>query len=35
MHYPSTVAASDAVGEAIANYVDLNAMLRIYGRHER
>ena len=35
MHYPSTVAVSDAVGEAIANYVDMNAMLRIHGRHER
>ena len=35
MHYPSTVAVSDAVGEAIANYVNLNAMLRIHGRHER
>ena len=35
MHFPSTVAVSDAVGEAIANYVNLNAMLRIHGRHER
>jgi hypothetical protein len=35
MHYPSTVAVSDAVGEAIANYVNLNAMLRIHGRDER
>jgi membrane-associated phospholipid phosphatase len=26
MHYPSTVAASDAMGEAIANYVDQNSM---------
>jgi membrane-associated phospholipid phosphatase len=26
MHYPSTVEISDALGEAIANYVDLNAM---------
>jgi hypothetical protein len=26
MHYPSTVAVSDGVGEAIANYVNLNAM---------
>jgi hypothetical protein len=32
MHYPSTVAVSDAVGEAIANYVNLNAMLRIRRR---
>jgi hypothetical protein len=28
MHYPSTVAISDAVGEAIANYVNAQAMLR-------
>jgi hypothetical protein len=28
MHYPSTVAISDAEGEAIANYVDANAMQR-------
>jgi hypothetical protein len=28
MHYPSTVAISDAVGEAIANYVNLNSMQR-------
>jgi hypothetical protein len=27
--------SKSAVGEAIANYGDLNAMLRIYGRHER
>jgi hypothetical protein len=26
MHYPSTVAISDAVGEAIANYVNTNSM---------
>jgi len=26
MHYPSTVAISDAVGEAIANYVNANSM---------
>jgi hypothetical protein len=26
MHYPSTVAISDAQGEAIANYVNANAM---------
>ena len=32
MHYPSTVAVSDAVGEAIANYVNLQAMPRIHGR---
>jgi hypothetical protein len=35
MHYPSTVGVSDAVGEAIANYVNLNAMQRIDRRHER
>ena len=28
MHYPSSVRASDAVGEAIARYVERNAMLR-------
>jgi hypothetical protein len=28
MHYPSTVGVSDAVGEAIANYVNLNSMQR-------
>ena len=32
MHYPSTVAISDGVGEAIANYVNLNAMQRLRGR---
>ena len=26
MHYPSTVAISDAVGEAIADYVNANSM---------
>jgi hypothetical protein len=31
MHYPSTVAISDAEGEAIANYVDLNSMQRLRG----
>ena len=29
MHYPSTVEISDAVGEAIANYVNLNSMQRL------
>ena len=29
LHYPSTVAISDAAGEAIANYVNGNAMLRL------
>ena len=28
MHYPSTVAISDALGEAIANYVNQNSMQR-------
>jgi hypothetical protein len=32
MHYPSTVAISDAEGEAIADYVDQNAMRRLGGR---
>jgi hypothetical protein len=32
MHYPSTVAISDAVGEAIADYVNQNAMRRRHGR---
>ncbi len=32
MHYPSTVAVSDAVGEAIAEYVDTSSMQR--RRHE-
>jgi hypothetical protein len=31
MHYPSTVAVSDAVGEAIANYVNRNSMQRLGG----
>ena len=31
MHYPSTVAISDAEGEAIANYVHLNSMQRLRG----
>jgi hypothetical protein len=26
MHYPSTVAVSDAVGEAIAEYINANSM---------
>jgi hypothetical protein len=29
MHYPSTVALSDSVGESIANYVDSTAMQRL------
>ncbi len=32
MHYPSTVAISDAVGRAIARYVDRNSMQRLHGR---
>lgn len=31
MHYPSTVAISDRMGEAIANYVNMNAMQRTRG----
>jgi hypothetical protein len=31
MHYPSTVAISDAEGELIADYVDLNSMQRLRG----
>ena len=34
MHYPSTVAISDAEGEAIANYVNQNSMQRLHGRDE-
>jgi hypothetical protein len=33
MHYPSTVAISDAEGEAIADYVHLNSMRRLRGGH--
>ena len=32
MHYPSTVAISDALGEAIARYVDRHSMTRLRGR---
>ena len=32
MHYPSTVAISDATGGAIADYVDRHAMQRLAGR---
>jgi hypothetical protein len=32
MHYPSTVEISDAEGEAIANYVNLNSMQKLRGR---
>jgi hypothetical protein len=31
MHYPSTIEISDGVGEAIANYVNQNAMQRLHG----
>ena len=31
MHYPSTVAISDAEGEAIARYVNQHAMKRLRG----
>ena len=31
MHYPSTVEISDAVGEAIANYVNRHSMQRLRG----
>ena len=34
MHYPSTVAISDAEGEAIATYVNQNAMQRLHGRRK-
>ncbi len=34
MHYPSTVEISDAEGEAIANYVNLNSMQRLYRGDE-
>jgi hypothetical protein len=33
MHYPSTVAISSAVGEAIAEYVDANWMQLLRGQH--
>jgi hypothetical protein len=33
MHYPSTVAVSDATGEAIAKYVNANSMQLLGGRH--
>jgi len=35
MHYPSTVAISDTVGEAVAHYVNRHSMQRLHGRHER
>ena len=33
MHYPSTVAVSDAEGAAIANYVNQHSIRRLRGRH--
>ncbi len=35
MHYPSTVDISDAMGEAIAKYVNSNSMQRFHGRGRR
>jgi hypothetical protein len=35
MHYPSTVAISDAVGKAIARYVNRNAMQRLRGKERK
>ncbi len=34
MHYPSTVLISDALGEAIATYVDRNSMKRLRGQDD-
>jgi hypothetical protein len=34
MHYPSTVAVSDAMGETIARYVDQHAMQRRHGKRD-
>ena len=34
MHYPSTVEISDAVGEAVAHYVNRHSMLRLRGGGE-
>jgi len=34
MHYPSTVEISDAEGESIANYINLNSMKRLHCRDE-
>jgi hypothetical protein len=31
MHYPSTVSVSDAMGSAIAIYIDQTVMLRVNG----
>ena len=35
MHYPSTVAISDAEGEAIADWVNQNSMQRLRGRGDK
>jgi hypothetical protein len=35
MHYPSTVAISDAEGEAIARYVNENAMQKRHKSRHR
>jgi len=35
MHYPSTVAISNAEGEAIANYINQNFMQRLHGRDKQ
>jgi hypothetical protein len=35
MHYPSTVQISDAVGQAIANYVNQNSMQRLHRSQHR
>jgi len=35
MHYPSTVAVSDAVGQAIAEYVNANSMQSLRDQQER
>ena len=34
MHYPSTVAISDAVGKAIARYVNRNSMQPLHGEQD-
>jgi hypothetical protein len=34
MHYPSTVTASDTVGQAIAHSVHVNAMQPLHGKRE-
>jgi hypothetical protein len=35
MHYPSTVIISDAMGAAVARYVDHNSMQRIQADERR